>query len=307
MAVLTAKGIANLSIELLTRQLILPRTVTMVSGSEFMGPNGGTVTVRVPQPTTARTQASPGAALTADAMSEIPVDVSLSHVYHLTNLTDQDLTYTLEDFGAQITKPQVDAVAAGAEQKLYDVINALTVQSAVTYEFDISPTAPATDDTETRRVLLLARKYLSDANCPATDRWLACGSTIYNRVIQLLTPTAVAVDSGSDALRNAIAGRIYGFNVIEAPGLDTAEAVAYHKSAFAFAFRSPALPKGASESALVNAQGVSLRQVFQYNAATATDQSLVSTFAGAAAIYEDGTGTDGTIRSRFCKLQNSAT
>ena len=115
MAVLTAKGIAGLSIPLLNRLLVLPRTASLVSGDEYMGPNGGTVTVRVPQPSTSRTQASPGAALTADAMNEIPVDVSLSHEYHLTNITDQDMTYNLEKFAEQVTLPQVRAVAAGAE------------------------------------------------------------------------------------------------------------------------------------------------------------------------------------------------
>ena len=306
MAVLTAKGIAGLSIPLLNRLLVLPRTASLVSGDEYMGPNGGTVTVRVPQPSTSRTQASPGAALTADAMNEIPVDVSLSHEYHLTNITDQDMTYNLENFAEQITLPQVRAVAAGAEQKMYDVMNSLAVEAVTTYEFDTSAPASGSEDLETRRVLLLARKYLSDAKCPAEDRWLACGSSVYNRMLKFLTPTAVSVDPTSDALRNAIVGRVYGFNVIEAPGLDTAEAVAYHKSAFAFAFRAPMNPKGAAESYVVTDQGISLRQVFQYNPGTASDQSLISTFCGAAAIYEDGTGTDGTVNSRFVKLQEIA-
>src|SRR5690242_17471439 len=98
MSVLTAQGISRVAIALLQRQLVLPATVTNVPGSEFMGPNGGTITVRVPQPGSSRTQASPGAALTADDVNEIPVDVSLSHVYNLKNLTDQEASYNLEDF-----------------------------------------------------------------------------------------------------------------------------------------------------------------------------------------------------------------
>jgi hypothetical protein len=40
-----------------------------------------------------------------------------------------------------------------------------------------------------------------------------------------------------------------------------------------------------------------LRQVFQYDAGHAQDQSLLSTFAGAAAVYEDGTGSNGTVQA----------
>lgn len=303
MAVLTAKGISKLAVELLYRKLVIPRTVSMVPGNEFMGPNGGTITVRVPQPGVARTQAARGDALVADDVTEIPVDVSLGHLYHLKNLTDQESSYELEDFGRQVTLNQVNAVAIAAEDKVLSVMNALPT-SGVTYEFDISPTG--TDEAETRRVLLAARKALSDAKCPPGDRWLACGSTVYNRILALLTPTGTLPDLGTDALREAIAGRIYGFNVFEAVGMDADEAVAYHKSAFAFAVRAPQIPRGAVESFVTNEQGIAIRQIFQYDTGHAQDQSLVSTFAGAAAIYEDGTGTDGTVAKRWVKLKLSA-
>jgi hypothetical protein len=138
-----------------------------------MGPNGGTITVRVPQPSASRTQGSAGGALTADDVSEIPVDVALSHEYHLKNITDQELSYSLEDFARQITKPQVNAVATGAEDKLVAVMNGLAAGSG--YQFDISP-ATGTDDDDTKRVLLNARKFLSDAKAPLTDRYLAVSS-----------------------------------------------------------------------------------------------------------------------------------
>lgn len=304
MAVLTAKGIAGVALELLTRQLVLPRTVTMIAPEDFSGPNGGTITVRVPQPSASRTQASPGAALTADDVSEIPVDVSLSHLYHLKNVTDQEMSYSIEDFARQVTRPQIEAVAAGAEALLAGVMNGLSVESD-TYTFDTSsPTGG--EDAETRRVLLAARKFLSDNDAPPTDRWLACGTSIYNRILKLITPISIGEGDFGDALRSAIVGRIYGFNVIESPSLDATEAVAYHKSAFVMAVKAPVNPRGATESFAVSNQGVALRQVFQYAAATAQDQSLISTLAGAAAVYEDGTGTNGSDNQRFVKLAEGA-
>jgi len=304
MAVLTAESISRVALELLSRKLVLPRTVTMVPSTDFVGPTGGTVTLRVPQPSASRTQSSAGAALTADDVSEIPVDVSLSHVYHLKNVTDQELSYTLEDYARQVTLPQTEAVAAGAEAILLAVMNGLAVESN-TYTFDTSSPTDG-EDAETRRVLLAARKFLSDNDAPATDRWLACGTSIYNRMLRLLTPTSVGEGDTGDALRAAIVGRIYGFNVVESPGLDATEAVAYHKSAFAMAIKAPVNPRGATSSAAITGQGIALRQVFQYDASTAQDQSLISTFAGAAAVYEDGTGTNGTDNQRFVKLAEGA-
>lgn len=298
MAVLTAKGISGVALELLVRQLVLPATVTNVPGSEFVGPNGGTITVRVPQPGSARTQGSAGGVLTADDVSEIPVDVSLSHVYHLKNITDQELTYNLEDFARQVTKVQVNAVAVGAEDKLIAVMNALTAESG--YQFALT----ATDD-DTKNVLIKARQFLSTAKAPLTDRYLAVSPAIATRLLHLLTPVNEA--GSSSALRDAIIGRIYGMNVIEVPSLTDGTAVAYHKSGFCWANRAPAQPRGATSSSVASAQGVSLRQVFQYDAGHAQDQSLVSTMVGAAAVYEDGTGTDGTDNERFVKIDTSAT
>lgn len=298
MAALTAGGISKVAVELLQRQLVLPRTVTNVPGSEFVGPNGGTITLRVPQPSAARTQASAGAALTADDISEIPIDVSLSHIYHLKNVTDQELTYNLEDFARQVTKLQVGAVAVGAEDVLVTVMNALAAEA--TYQFAVTAS-----DADTVARILSAREFLSEADAPAGDRYLAAAPDIVTRLLTVSQFVKANESGGTDALRDAIVGRIYGLTVVEVNGLTAGTAIAYHKSGFAFANRAPAQPRGAASSAVSSVQGLSLRQIFQYAAGNAQDQSLVSTFAGAAAVYEDGTGTNGTDNQRFVKFDTA--
>ncbi len=295
MAVLTAKGISNVALALLQRSLVLPRTVTMVPGDDYVGPNGGTITVRVPQPGTARTQASAGASLTADDVSEIAVDVALSHVYHLKNISDQELTYSLEDFASQITRVQVGAVARGAEKKLLDVMNALTPDATIQF-------ANAASDADTKAQMLAIRAFLTNNEAPADGRYMAASPEVITRL--LLHPEFTRYDAvnSTDALRNATVGRIFGIEVVEVVGLDAGTAVAYHESAFAFAVREPESPRGATESSGVNAQGLALRQVFQYDAGTAQDQSLVSTFAGAAAVWEDGT-SGASDNARFICVQ----
>lgn len=292
MAVLTSQGISSVAIQLLTRTLVLPQTVTRVPGGEFSGPNGSTITVRVPQPGTSLVQSSPGDPLTPADVTEIPVDVTLSHLYHLKNVTDQELSLNIEDFARQVTRVQTAAVATGAENVLADVMNNLAADSSI--EFASSASA---DDT--KAVILQAREFLGDNDAPAGDRFFAVSSDIATRVLSVPDFTRVDASGSDSALRQAVIGRLYGFTFVESNALDPGTAVAYHRSGFCFANRVPVQPRGATESATATADGVGLRHVFQYNAGTASDQSLVSTFAGAAPVWDDEGETD---NQRFIKI-----
>jgi hypothetical protein len=303
MSVLTAKGISRVALELLSRQLVLAQTVTQVPGNEFMGPNGGTITVRVPQPSVAETSPNPGSTLTAQDVNEIPVDISLGHVYHLKNITDTELSLNLEDFARQITKPQALSVADACEDKLANVMNSLDQESG--YGF-----AATQDDDDTKAILLKARKFLTDAKAPLSDRYLAVSTDVANRLLHMLTPVSgggLDASYAQAALQEATLGRIFGFTVVESVALEANSAVAYHKSGFVFANRAPAQPRGATISSVSSVGPYAIRQVFQYDASKAQDQSLLSSFAGAAAVYEDGTGSNGTDNERFVKLHIKAT
>lgn len=297
MAVLTAKGISRVAIELLQRSLVLPRTLTLVPGDEFAGDNGDTITLRVPQPSSSRTQASAGAALTADDVSEVPQDVQLSHIYHLKNISDQELSMQLEDFAGQVTKLQVGAVSRGVEGVALAAMNALSNDATIKF-------ALAASDADTIKQMNALRETLTTNEAPAEDRFLAASPQVVTRLLTCSQFVKNNESGSSDPLRNASVGRIFGIEVVEVTGLTASTAVAYHKSGFALAIRQPVNPKGATSSSAISAGGIGLRQVFQYNAATAQDQSLVSTFAGAKAVFED---VGNTSKKRFIKTHISAT
>lgn len=299
MALLTAQGISRVAIEMLVRKLSLPRTVTMVPGDEFAGSNGDTITLRVPLATASREQASRGAALTADDLNEVGVDVSMSHLYHLKNLSDQELSFDIENFARQITKPQTEAIAVGVEGKLAAVMNALAADDSV-YEFALAASA---DDTIAG--ILAIRQELGEKEVPLEDRFLSVSPEIASRLLKVDQFVKANESGSSEALRQAVIGRIFGFTVVESNALSAGTAIGYHRSGFALAVRPPLPPRGASSSSSASAQGIGMRQVFQYDASTAQDQSLLSTFAGAAAVYEDGaTATDSR---RWVKVDTSAT
>lgn len=298
MAVLTAQGISSVSMAVLSRSLVLPRTVTVVPGDEFAGSNGDTISIRVPQPTASQIQASPGASLTPSDVDEVPVALELKHVYHLKNLTDQEVSMDLEDFAGQVSAPQTQAVARGVENLLIGEMNNLTPDSLIEFAY-------AADDDNTREVMALIREYLTSQECPASDRYLAASPEVVTRLLRCSDFTRYDASGSADALRNALVGRIYGLEVVEVSGLDAGTAVGYHKSAFGMAVRTPVAPRGASESASVTQDGIGIRQVFQYDAGHAQDQSLVSTFAGASTVWEDGDSA--SDNARFICVQISPT
>lgn len=276
MAFLTAKGIARTGIALLTRTLVLPMTATRIPGEEFAGSNGDTITVRVPQPGTARTQSSPGTQINYDTISETPVDVTLQHLYHATQVTDETMSLELEAFAEQVTRVQVSAVATRAEDQLAGVMNTLAMDLSV-----------ASTGSDVENVVLEAREILGENDVPTGGRWLAVSPAIATFLLKLDKLSRVDAAGTASALRDAIIGRFYGFTVVESNGLTAGTAVAYHESGFVFANRTPVTPRGAADSATATEGGIGMRQIFQYDPDVLSDASVVSTFAGAALVDAD--------------------
>lgn len=274
MAFLTAKRVSRAAIGLLTRTLVLPMTVVRMPGAEFSGSNGDTVTVRVPQPQASRVQSTPGTAITYDDISEVPVDVTVAHLYHATKVTDEELSLEIEDFGVQVTSVQVSAVATGGENQLAAAMNALA-SSGTSIEADIEG------------AVLAAREALGTADVPVGDRYLAVSPAVATLLLKLDKFSRVDAAGSASALRDAILGRIYGLMVVESNALTDGTAVAYHRSGFVFANRSPVAPRGAADSATAQEGGIGLRQIFQYDPNVLSDASVISTFAGASLVDAD--------------------
>lgn len=279
MAVLTAKKISQLAIAMLTRKLVLSRTVSIVPGGEFAGSNGDTVTIRVPQPSASREQSTPGADITFDDTDEVPVDVTLAHLYHGKLISDEQASLELEDFGRQVLRVQVEAVARGAENKVAAAINSLSTSGDLEF-------AATASEADTVAVILAAREALGDNDVPADDRFLVVSSSIATRLLQVDKFTDVDKSGMSQALRDAVLGRVFGFTVVESSALTTETAAAYHRSGLAMANRVPVAPRGAGSSATAAQDGFGMRHVLDYIPTKLSEASIVSTFAGCSAVAD---------------------
>ncbi len=296
MSLITAQGIAQVAVELLVRTLVLPRTVVNVPGVEFDGSNGDSLTIRVRTPRTARVQITPFTPITYDELAEVPVTLRVSHLYDAARLSDEELTLDVVNFAAQVSAPQIASICIAAENMLADVMNALTPSLTI-----------AADGSDVEAQILAAREQLAAADVPLGGRTLAVSPQVATFILKLDKFTRVDASGSASALRDATIGRLYGFDVVESPALSLGTALAYHSSAFLFATKAPAIPRGASSAAAAVAQGIALRQLFGFDTSTLSDASVVSTFAGAALVVdseESGSDEGGDVL-RVVKLDTS--
>jgi hypothetical protein len=176
----------------------------------------------------------------------------------------------------QVLEPMMRSVAAGAEQQVLTVMNAVAADNATL--------TAATMEAQ----VLLARTDLGNNNVPLTNRYLACSPKAAEFLLDLDTFSDVAASGDSRAVREGVIGRFRGFTVVESPGLtggaNNAVFLAYHESAFVWGNRAPAVPQGAVSAAVSNAQGIALRTVHDFDASILSDIVAISTFAGAATV-----------------------
>lgn len=285
---LKSETISRTALGLLRRELILPRLVTRLGIEDFRGAKNDTVNVRVPARLTAReyewrTRTNP---ITLDNITETSVPVALSeHPYSAVAVTDEELTLDISDFAVQVLNPQILAVAEALEASIAAAIEGANYDVTIPYTETADGVGAAF-----YRALVDARKALNDAKVPASERFVALGSSVEAAVLKEDAFRKVNEAGSNDALREAIIGRAAGFTIIgNVQGLAPGFAVAGHRSAFAFANVAPEVPSGVSMGASTVFDGLAMRWIRDYDPNYLRDRSVVSSFAGSASVEDGGT------------------
>lgn len=279
---LTPKQIASASIVALTQQTVLAATAWTDAQADFAGKKGDTVTVRTdtvvgPARTFNRAENKP---IVIDDVEEKSVDVKLEeYVYKGINLPDEQLTLEVDDFTKRIAIPQAKSVAIRVESMVAGQMNALP--SSVTVKADGS-------DIHTQ--MIRARALLNKAGVPFDQRWFAVSSELESMLLNDPQRRLVPVDaSGSSAaLREAIIGRLYGFQVLPSNYLADGSGVAYHRTAFPLVTRAQDIPAGATFGQTMTEGGFALRLIRDYDPGYQQDRSVVSTLVGTQTTVDDG-------------------
>lgn len=279
--------IARSALGMLRSQLKLGRLVGTKSLDDFKGRRNDTITIGVPARAEAREYAFRNTvrdAIVTDQLTEEQIAVTLNKMpYHATTITDEQLTLDITDFTAQVTLPQVEAVARKIESYIASAMSAADLSHA-----DVDLVA---SDDPWADLIVPARRILNDSFVPTDSRVIVVGADVEDWLLNDDSFRKVN-ETGSDALdliQGAIIGRKGGFTFVGNMNgvIDDDVAYAMHPTAFYYVSGAPANPRGAVASASASYEGFAMRQVFDYDADHLTDRSVISAIAGAVSVEDE--------------------
>ena len=268
-----ASGVA---LGLIKRDILLGRTVTRDVEADFAGKKGDTVTVRRMQ-TVAANDFDRQTGIQVDDLDEDGVVVQLNKFpTSAVAVTDEDMTLTITDFSRQVLQPVTYALAEWVENLLIDQIQLVASSTALDQiEYDGS---------NATSVFNAARRQLRDAAAPQQGLTAVCGTGVYEAVLNSSRVSTVDASGASGGLRDGIAGRLSGFNVIESNLLDPDEVAFYHAQAFALALRAPVVPDSVVWGSSTSDSGYAMRLFKHYVADKKEEQVVADVLAGVATL-----------------------
>lgn len=263
---LTPDIIAREALMQLRNNAVMANLVHRDFSNEFAAV-GDTITVRKPATFTAQEYNN---SITVQDATESGVSVTMDKLLDVSfAVTSKQMTLDIKDFSEQLLKPAMQAFADKVDSYLLGLASGITNQ--VTY-------TPATDNI--RNKVVDARKYLTAAAAPLTDRNFVYGSDVEADLLKTdLFLTADKVGDEGTALREASLGRKLGLDFYVDQNVESDNLV-FHKNAFALVTRALELPQGAGKAAIVNFDGFGLRVVYGYDMDKKTDIVSVDMLCG---------------------------
>lgn len=218
-----------------------------------------------------------------------------------TTLSMEQVAFDLKAFGAQVLAPLTRGFAEYFDDRTARFIKGSITRSSLPPEVaaviggDVAVEIPAADGTKAnlteralgvRTALVDARMRMDIADVPVSERYLIAGPEL--EAVLLKDPEFVAADYSGDtmALRRAIVGRIYGFDIVKHNSFGM-EAYVFHKSAMLLASACPAIPMGAVNGSMQDVNGIATRMLIDYDYGRKADVIGLDTMYGLATVRED--------------------
>jgi hypothetical protein len=281
---LRAEVIINQGLGLLQRELLLPRLVVRKGVSDFRGAKDDTINIRIPSVLKGREYEwrTRTRAIVVDTLAEFSVPIRLDkHVYNAIGITDEEMTLDIRSWGEQVATPQIRAVAEMLESYIADAMENANYRHTVSYV----PGDGGSDDRSFYRAAVAARRALNVEEYALNSSHLV---------------KANEADS-DEVLRNAVIGRIAGFQVIgNCNSVDPDFAVAMHPTAFALGNVAPEVPASVP-GATATYESLAMRWIKDYDSDYLRERSVYSSFAGTASV-EDGRDLRSEVGRGFGEL-----
>ncbi|MFC7909060.1 P22 phage major capsid protein family protein [Streptomyces nigra] len=278
---LTAQVIAQQALANLYETTVAASLVHRDYEAEFNRKQGDAITIRKPAVFTAQ-EYNRTSGITIQEAQETSVNMTLNHFADVSfAVTSEDMTLKIQDFDDQLLTPAMEAIAQKIDRDI------LSLRDDIVQEVgDATPNANGEDHNgyggdypwSDSRVLIQAGNVLDLKNVPPTMRAVILGPTTKARWTAEKTWRQADKRGSTEGLLEASLGsRVSGFDPYwtqnigqpdESPstGEPTTEVnVAFHRTAFALAFRPLELPQGALDAAIMNYKGFALRVIRDYD------------------------------------------
>lgn len=266
---------------LLVRESVLARLVWRDAAANYTGAKNDTITLKLPAYAKAKKRAlRSGAARVKSQLHERSVDVKLdTDIYMDVPVSDEQMTLDISDFGGQILNPMAGGTVRSQEEEIYAKMAGATYADNHEFAWDLA---------DIKGSIAHARELLNKANVPMSNRTLVVGSEVDTEMIQVDNFVKANESGTTDALREAILGRIYGFTVVTSPLLDPGEAFALHSTAFALASRAPLVPAGAPWGTSQAHDGFAVRFVRVFDPNEVEDRVISDMWCGVNVVTDAG-------------------
>jgi hypothetical protein len=285
-AVLKAKPekIVAFFLEMVARELLAADLVTRVTEDFFKGAQNDTVSMKignlraVARDYEFRTRTAPIVMDDIEGGDTIPITLD-RHVYSATGLTDEQLTLDDLEFATDVLTPQVAAVLNSYESKVIAAFRAVQAKHTVV----------GTLDTDPHLVAVEARRLMSSEKvAPNSNRVFLIGSDVEAAwLTSERLSNADNIGNVSDAVRDAVIGRLAGALVVPHSELNPNEAYYFHKSSYVVGSVAPVAPRGATLSSKTSRRGLAARWLMDYDPQYLRDRSVVSSFLGINEILDE--------------------
>jgi hypothetical protein len=251
--------VAKMALATLYNDSVMLPLVTRDFDGDFSQAQGDTVTVRKPGTFTAN-QFNQAVGISLQNMTETSTSIVLNKIFDVSiPVTSKDYTLEIADFQAQIVAPAMEAISQAVDALILG-LRSDVVQSVTLSKYNASTAPHPLYD------LIDAGRKLTTKGVPRTDRVAVVDEFIGAQWRRDDLSNRADANGSTTALESAfITGKTFGFDAYETNNIDDFTGVAFHPSAFVFASRPLALPKGASNAAVVNYKGLSVRMIMDYD------------------------------------------
>lgn len=274
--------LAATAVELMERELVVPKLFTRKGIEEFKGAKDDTINVRVPGILPARdyewrnNRAQP---LSFDEYRERKLAVRFGgNAYSATMLTDEQREMDFLGWTQDILPAQSRAVARKLE---YGAIKALKDgKYSVTIGAQGAAGSPGDNVIQ---AIVEARNALNRMGASKVKRTLLIGSD-WDTIIQgsqYFQASIIGDKYGESAFADALLGKIKGFDIVVSEDIAPDEAYALTGDSFVFLNAAPGVPESAVAGAsMLSQDGIAMRWLRDYDPQYQVERSTVNTWYG---------------------------